>query len=67
MSTCPKCSKKLSCGCQRRKASDGKAVCSGCLHQYEKSLKPEPTKTINKPNLNTWGKDRYKNLTKFIK
>ena len=67
MSSCPNCGKKLSCGCQRRKASNGATVCSSCLQQYEKSLKPEPTKTQTESTLNDWGKNRYKNLTKFIK
>lgn len=67
MSTCPNCSKKLSCGCQRRTASNGRTVCSNCLQQYERTLKPESPKTVNPPKLNTWGKDRYTKLQKFIK
>lgn len=67
MSACPNCKKKLSCGCQRRTASNGVAVCSGCLGAYEKTLKPQPAQTTETPNLNAWGKDRYKNLKKFIK
>ena len=39
MSTCPNCKAKLSCGCQKRKASDGKQVCSTCLSKYEQNLK----------------------------
>lgn len=35
MATCPNCKKTLSCGCQKRKASDGKAVCSNCITAYE--------------------------------
>ena len=35
MSTCPNCKKKLSCGCQKRKASNGREVCSNCLTSYE--------------------------------
>jgi hypothetical protein len=67
MSTCPNCKKKLSCGCQRRTASNGVSVCSGCLGSYEQTLKPQTTKTTEAPNLNAWGKDRYKNLKKFVK
>lgn len=37
---CPNCNAKLSCGCQRRTASDGKAVCSACLVAYENKIKP---------------------------
>ena len=67
MSVCSNCNKKLSCGCQRRTASNGKAVCSGCVSAYEKSLKPvAPVTPTQKPELNAWGKDRYKNLSKFL-
>lgn len=39
MATCPNCKATLSCGCQKKKASDGKAVCNNCLSAYEKKLK----------------------------
>lgn len=68
MSTCANCNKKLSCGCQRRTASNGKSVCSSCVSTYEKSFTPaSATNTTEKPELNAWGKDRYKHLKKFIK
>lgn len=35
---CPNCNSQLSCGCQKRTASDGKQVCSTCLALYEKTL-----------------------------
>lgn len=35
---CPNCSSKITCGCQRRTASDGKSVCSNCVALYEKKL-----------------------------
>tara|TARA_R100001460_G_scaffold90642_1_gene132331 strand:- start:613 stop:768 length:156 start_codon:yes stop_codon:yes gene_type:complete len=38
-STCKHCGKKLSCGCQRRRASDGTQVCSTCVASYEEKLK----------------------------
>jgi hypothetical protein len=67
MSACPNCGKKLSCGCQRRTASNGKTVCSNCASNYERSLKPQPVKTENKTSPAVWGKDRYKTLNKFTK
>lgn len=67
MSACPNCGNKLSCGCQRRKASNGVTVCSTCLQSYERSLKPEKKETVSKPTPTVWGKDRYSNLNKFIK
>ena len=39
MASCSNCKKNLSCGCQKRKASDGKSVCSNCITSYEASLK----------------------------
>jgi len=35
---CPNCNSQLSCGCQKRVASDGKQVCSSCLNAYERTL-----------------------------
>jgi hypothetical protein len=69
MATCSNCGKGLSCGCQKRTASDGKSVCSNCLSKYEATLKPkpQPKPTSTTPELNVWGKDRYKHLQKFIK
>jgi transcription elongation factor Elf1 len=70
MSACPNCGTKLSCGCQKKKASNGTFVCRGCITKYERSLqeqKPHTQPTKVEPKLNVWGKDRYKNLHKFIK
>jgi hypothetical protein len=39
MSACLNCGTALSCGCQKRVASDGKSVCGTCLAKYELSLK----------------------------
>ena len=38
MQKCPNCSATLTCGCQRRVASDGKNVCTNCHTLYEKQL-----------------------------
>lgn len=43
MSTCPNCGKKLSCGCQKVKASDGRICCNSCVGFYNKSLKQNGT------------------------
>lgn len=37
-SVCQNCSSAITCGCQRRTASDGKSVCSNCVALYEKKL-----------------------------
>ncbi len=60
---CSNCNARMSCGCQKRRASDGTACCSSCLAFYEKGLQANktitklPTTTTNK---NVWGADRYK-------
>jgi transcription initiation factor TFIIIB Brf1 subunit/transcription initiation factor TFIIB len=41
---CPNCNTKLSCGCQKKVASDGKQVCSNCLTVYENKLKANALK-----------------------
>lgn len=39
MVNCPNCTSKITCGCQKRLASDGKYVCSKCISDYEEQLK----------------------------
>lgn len=36
---CPNCNRKLTCGCKKRTASDGKQCCASCVSTYEKTLK----------------------------
>ena len=60
MAKCSNCNKNLSCGCQKRKASDGRSVCSNCINSYELNLKQRKTlATVSQTNT-VWGKDRYK-------
>lgn len=35
---CNNCETPITCGCQKRVASDGREVCDECLEGYEKSL-----------------------------
>lgn len=35
---CSNCNAALSCGCQKRTASDGAQVCSSCIDAYEAKL-----------------------------
>jgi transcription elongation factor Elf1 len=59
MATCPNCKNKMSCGCQKRTAKDGKTVCSKCVTSYEADLKQRQTlATVSQTN-QVWGKDRY--------
>jgi len=43
MATCSNCGRTLSCGCQKKKASDGKQVCANCIGKYELSKKTNTT------------------------
>ncbi len=45
MATCNNCKKRLGCGCQKAKASDGTSVCKSCKASYEASIK---NKSLNK-------------------
>ena len=47
---CLNCNMKLSCGCQKRVATDGKSVCSSCISAYENKIKI--VKNIQPPNPN---------------
>lgn len=73
--TCGNCNARLSCGCQRRTAKDGKACCSSCISFYEKGLASKPattttttTTTTGSPTLtvekNVLGTNRYVNTIK---
>ena len=56
---CNNCNARLSCGCQKRRASDGTSCCSSCLPFYEKKLQAEKQiKSVNAPN-KTWGPDSH--------
>ena len=48
MSQCSNCNQKLSCGCQKRNASNGVQVCSNCLSSYESQIQvvSQPSVTI---------------------
>ena len=39
MSTCKNCGTRLSCGCQKRTATDGKGTCTKCVAAYNAKLK----------------------------
>ena len=73
MAQCSNCSKTMSCGCQRRTASDGKSVCASCLNIYEKSLKlvtkvtNSSTNSLEEGFISLREQNRAKNLEKFIK
>lgn len=50
MAICANCGAHLSCGCQRRNASDGKQCCENCVTAYEQKLKTPTPQQIQPPN-----------------
>jgi hypothetical protein len=53
MKLCNNCGVQLSCGCQRRTASDNTSCCEACITEYEAKLNPpkpapQPTKPVEK-------------------
>ena len=38
MAKCLNCGAAITCGCQKRTASDGKSCCDGCIADYEARL-----------------------------
>ena len=66
MSACPNCNTQLTCGCQKKKASNGTLVCKSCIFKYEQSIQSNAQPgTVFSDLKNNVGK--YKNLQKFIK
>ena len=68
MSQCSNCKQNLTCGCQKRNASNGVQVCSNCLSSYESQIK-----NVNQPSVTIEEKSiiephrRGQALRKFIK
>jgi len=68
MSQCSNCKQQLSCGCQKRNASNGVQVCTNCLSNYESQIQVN-----NQPSVNTEAEikiipnKRRQTLRKFIK
>jgi hypothetical protein len=68
MSQCSNCNQTLTCGCQRRNASNGVQVCSNCLSSYESQIQitKQPSVTIE-PETKVTLHRRGQSLRKFIK
>lgn len=48
---CMNCKAKLSCGCQKRTASNGASVCTNCITAYETAL--SRNRTLSTPSSGT--------------
>lgn len=63
-STCQNCGTRMSCGCQKRTATNGASACSNCVSELNAKLAAAPTvdttvEIVRSP-LNQWGANRYK-------
>ena len=59
MAKCPNCGAGMSCGCQRRTASNGATACSSCVNKLEAKLTAEKQTAQSNIALQKEGKDRY--------
>mgnify|MGYP003655413545 CR=1 FL=1 len=79
MAKCQNCGSSMTCSCQKRILPNGASGCTSCLGKTagaSKSPVPVMKQTRKAPVTiegkgpvlsNVWGRDRYKNLTKFTK
>ena len=62
-SACQNCGTRMSCGCQKRTATNGASACSSCVSALNAKLAAAvvepPVQTLRTP-LNQWGANRYK-------
>lgn len=59
MAKCQNCGNNMSCGCQKRTASNGATACSSCINTLEASIKGAKL-AASKPNqLGPLGPNRY--------
>jgi hypothetical protein len=64
-SKCANCEARLSCGCQRRTASNGSSACSSCVSALNTKLAQEQlaaNQVVQTPitDHTVWGTNRYK-------
>jgi hypothetical protein len=60
MANCLNCKKSLSCGCQKRTASDGKSVCATCITKYEINLNKKVLPLTNPTPSQVWANNNIK-------
>lgn len=60
-SSCPNCGARLSCGCQRRQASNGAGACSNCVAALNAKIAADKqAATAAQVQPTEWGANRYK-------
>jgi PIN domain nuclease of toxin-antitoxin system len=60
MATCLNCKKNLSCGCQKKIASDGKSVCATCITLYEININKKILNPIQPTPSQVWANKNSK-------
>ena len=61
--TCQNCGATLSCGCQKRTASNGASACSACVSALNAKIASDaasPALQTVRTQQNNWGANRYK-------
>lgn len=75
MAKCPNCGSAITCSCQNRTLPNGSQGCTSCLGKTPGASKaPSPIRRVSKApvtiegkapaQLNVWGRERYKDLSK---
>lgn len=63
MAKCANCGANMSCGCQKRTASNGVIACSTCINTLETTIKKSkviaPQQETTTPAPTRWGANRY--------
>ena len=66
MAKCANCGANMSCGCQKRTASNGASACSSCINTLESKLKAAKVQVAREASTvqrnvpqQEWGANRY--------
>lgn len=66
MAKCANCGANMSCGCQKRTASNGATACSSCINTLESKLKAAKVQVAREASTvqrnapqQEWGANRY--------
>ena len=59
-STCLNCGARMSCGCQRRTATNGTSACSSCVDALNAKIAAQKAVTTTTTIKPVWGANRYK-------
>lgn len=52
MAVCGNCNTRITCGCQRATAKDGKKVCTNCVQSYNQQLENQQNSSKTSRSIN---------------